>query len=537
MNNNSYPEAYNQIEIDVFDLLWELLMQWRPILLCMIVCAGLFVPLLGREEKKAYEEQQEALKEAAAESEAEEEELKAKEEEKKEFEKFVEEVSEMEDPMSAIDEQGRLAVDGLMISYEQLLNQIDSFNDVLKYKWDIPNVKNLHILYSLHAANGGSLLVLRDAYTDYFAKPEVREQIARAFGIRTDQIGQVFSFWSGTLDAGTNSMSDVSMYMNAVIIEGADEKKISDTLHSIVRDCHDHLEPLVGSHSMTTLIEEERIGGDGRIPGEKAEAEAKIADAKSGMISSYKKLGEREREVFKLRVQKKNEERGISKEDEPINFADITVDEEEEETTKDTKSKKDEEIELLKKPPLINPIHLAVGFAAGFFLYAAVFVLIRLLVPKVRRAEEFEDTLGIQALGELRIYPAKTALQRFIWDRRIYEKRYKGSLDEEEVLAGIKERLSLLGDKDSSILVVAPGRLTKRQEEFSRRVCSLDKGRLKAVTQDESRSAAFERQLLDSPLLILFCAAGRTSAADASRIFRLCARYKVEIAGQILIQS
>ncbi|MDO5131357.1 MAG: hypothetical protein Q4D81_00050 [Eubacteriales bacterium] len=113
-------------------------------------------------------------------------------------------------------------------------------------------------------------------------------------------------------------------------------------------------------------------------------------------------------------------------------------------------------------PPHFSIGNVIVGFLIGMILYILISFYRTLASQNVRSEKEIQDLTGIRSFGGLYEYPYRTALQRFLHDKKIYVRRYGTSAKPEDtrtIAETVAFRSSLL--KADKITMIAAGELSE----------------------------------------------------------------------------
>lgn len=510
MENGAYTGIDDEVEIDLLDLFWELLMQWKPILICMVLCGCLLMPAMYLKNLRSYQAS-----------------VAASEELIKKVSGEIDEES-AEEMSSALEETEQKAVDNAVLSYQQLLDLKYVYDTTVRYHLDPRSLQTLTLVYRLHANDAGQLSVLRDVYVALFGKTDVKKQIAAAYGISSlDEAGQMVSVSGGDATSTIAGSTDIAFNVRAYLTADTDADAISECIRSIIKSYKAEAESAIGGHSVTLISEEEGTYRDTTIFTERADIESRIVTLETTIDTTTAAFSDEQKQVYDYLTSELDKEYGIE---------DDKEDEERLEDEADSSAQTEASEENIDRPSM-NPKYFLLGMLLGAFLYAGVYVVWWVISPKVRQSDEMAGWLGVRPLGEIRGYPAKTAMEKFFKDKWVYDIRYKNRLDTEDALATIHERLQLMPENENGLLFIQPTEMTEHQKEYVDRIVR-DAGReITLISPEEAASVSIEEKLAERPQVVLVSSAGKTPYKAVRRLFAGCRNYGADLYGHILIEA
>ena len=513
MEEGNYSGYENEIEIDLIDLIWELVMQWKPIAVCMLLCGCLLMPLMYVKNAHSYNasiEETEKSKELIARLENEAEDTADEEEEEEDI----------------LTEAEWNAVNSLVLTYRQLLDAQKRYNATVSYRIDPYHRRSLTIYYQLHTDDKSMLFMLRNLYASCFSNSKVYEKMADAYGMSDiTEVRQLFSFGGGDASTTLEGSTDLLMSASATLLDDTDVKAVSECMQSVIKDYKEQAQRLAGAHTMTYISEDVSEYFDTATLDARTLAEQSMAGLKSTINSTLLSFTDVQKQVFEYLKEQVDEEYDDLEQAPDTDFVAMTGIED--------VSGIDEEL----VPATMSPKYFLLGMILGAFLYAGVYVVWWVLSPRIRQVGDLTGTMGVRAIGELRAYPGKTAMQRFFRDPWVYGLRYKKKLDTAEALRDIRERISLMPEGEGDLLFIVPTALTDWQQGFVDRMVA-DSGRtIGIVGPSEADTVSLEERLASHPQVILVSSAGKTAYRYAGKLFGACRTYGAALYGHILIEA
>ena len=503
MENGAYTGIEDEVEIDLLDLFWELLMQWKPILICMVLCGSLLMPAMYLKNLRSY-------RASLAASEA-----------------LIEKVSGAEDEEaaeemgSALEDTEQKAVDNAVMSYRQLQDLQYVYDSTIQYRLDLRNLRTLNMLYGIQVEDGSRAYVVCDAYVAHLNSTEAKKELAAVYGLTDpEEAGQMVNPVTGS--AGVNPVTGsagVDFSVEALIPEGVDAEEVADCIERICKEYQTESGKGLGTNTISLISKDERAFADTAIISARADLENRIMSAEATLKTAYDAFSDDQKRVY----------------DYLISQMDPEADKEDEAAADESAAASATQADIAA--PAMNPKYFLLGMLLGAFLYAGVYVVWWVMSPKVRQSDEMTGWLGVRPLGEIRGYPAKTAVEKFFKDKWVYSIRYKDRLDAEKALLTIRERLQLMPENANGLLFIQPTEMTARQKEFVDRIIQDASREIMLISPEEAASVEIEEQLARHPQVVLVSSAGRTPYKAVRRLYAGCRNYGADLYGHILIEA
>ena len=389
-------DSREEREIDLIDLMWRLLMQWKPIICVMVLCAVLVVAFKYVRDVRGYQ--------AAIKEEKQEDTLVETDEED-----LLEELTqtEYEDVISAYNSKTQVESLRKYLSESLILqaNPYDMRTLMLYYRVDSAD----ETAYSITSMYGS--LLGSDPFMEEIAKAidydgelkYVRELVSfGAPGIESKSL--VFSVKMSLL---TDMDADkIAKTIDAYVLQTA-YKDISASRPFTVLKTYESVQDVVNTDTTTA-----RMDFDARIRGMETAIDASVAEFSEPQKMLYKKLTKTEEEEEEKETVFKEPEEGVS------------------------------------EKPGISLKYLVIGLFVGAFLYGGCVLMYAVFRPTLQTTTEMKDVYRLYQIDELHQRSFAGGMQGFVNDKNVYKLRYRKSNADAETsvkeaatqIVGLRER-------------------------------------------------------------------------------------------------
>ncbi len=372
-------EAREEREIDLIDIIWRLLMQWKPIVLAMIVCAAAVAGGMYVRDIRGYRAAvaaQDAMSEEDMMAELTEEEYNA--------------VVLLYDSKIQRDEVRKYADESLLLQ----ANPYDR--------------QTLSISYRVDTANETSNAVT-SMYATLLGEDEFAEKVADAIGYDGD-IKYVRELYSVSVP-GIES-SSLMFSFNMTLLTDMDADVLSKVVDDyVLQEAYQRISasaPFTVT-KMTQSVKDIMVTGDTTS---RIDIETRIKNLDTAMDTTLDGFSDGQKALYaKMTGQNEEDERSGSV----------------------FKATEDDE-SLLAKPQLSFK-YLLVGAFVGAFLYAGCVMLFAIFSPTTQTTTDMCDIYGLYQINELHNRKFNGSLKKFLYDKNIYALRYRKKNKDADVSA------------------------------------------------------------------------------------------------------
>lgn len=461
------------VELNLVDICWKLLMQWRPIIVFSLLIALAVSGLKYYKDAAAYKTSVQTVKEQKT---------KKTSYTEKDIEKLQDKLSdtELNAVETAVFNQRKILTDQKYLD-SSILMQIDS--------------QNKHVVYIDYYISGAkpkfSELLCR-SFSSRFYDRDTLKKISKTMNedINSNDLQKVMGElidvnYTGTTQSDSMAKGNgyqvttevypvitVSVVLPADTDSAAVVKAVNVSMKSISKD----LNKTVGKHQLNVLESYDKYTVDNDLKDTQNRVKDEILTSQSNNATAIESFTDDQKSLYNAEILNLKDEMGIDA-TETKNSSDkgSTSASSESDTTSakesgsDTNSKSDTAsgdksgstsasddslTSLSAEKPSFSKKYCAVGFIGGLFIYIVCYILIIALRHRVNSGDDLADVTNLRKFGEYHKY-TYTGFARFIWSKRIYNYYYRRYLSLEETSKyaadGIKASLTLMrNDEDIS---------------------------------------------------------------------------------------
>lgn len=404
-----YPYEEPEGEISLKELFWDLLTQWKAILIVALVFAAIapaakyFLDL--RDYKKASAEYEETAAQLIDEADQDEE-------------LSIDELRKIS--MADLSDQERATLEHLDRLEEVEAAQQEYLENSILMKIDPANQRTLSVRYLLHREGDYALQALVDAYNIYLARGEVADKLGEVIAPELEQKYLFELYWMGGGGIVDNYVNDTVYTVNVTLPDGVDEAALLPVVDSVINSAQDSIYGSIGSHSISRFFYETQTRYN------KGTADSKLTwtNGLNTIRDSIKKIEDTLTDEQKVARYGTKALKAIQE---------SRTEEEAAKAKEGGKAEVDEDILAKPVKPSINPLFAVVGLLSGAFLYACIYLGVTLSRDKVRCGDGLEEYTGCRVLGEARYSKEHTGLGKLLHSAWVDTRRYrdKPGLDEQ----------------------------------------------------------------------------------------------------------
>ena len=355
MNKQHYQKS---IEIDLKDLFWKLLSQWKAIFAAALLMAVLVCGAKHAADVNDYEAALEKEKEASTQTEMSAEER-------------------IEAVLGKLSDSDRSAVEYVVSEQKWLNSQKDYMDNSILMSTDPTNQRILKQVYSIKAENGDQLPALMRSYIGFMSGNEMAEAIKPFFGDEKDNkyLGELITLSNQETD---NYMLDIegssaALSVNVVLTEEADADAIAKAMNGKFAE---HSSKMKGEYRHTISLTDSEVVH---------EYDSTNVSKRSSAFSS----------INSLEKNLKDAKSNLSDEQQAAAEKILSI-----ESSGEKESEKSSEGKAPRKPGYSKK-YAVLGFILGAMLYAVIYVLLAVLRGFVGSAAAAEKYTGTRLLGEV----------------------------------------------------------------------------------------------------------------------------------------
>lgn len=512
MNTNYNPAA--EVEIDLIDLMWKLLMQWKAILIVCIITALLVPGAKYIKDRKAYSAALEEQKQAEEES----------------SRPAAERIEEALEPLSETD---RSVIRILLQQEEMAALQEDYLNNSISLNTDPTSQRSLTIKYLLSTDSGTSMQTLADSYATCIRRNSFKNQLREIIApeSKTEYINELISTYTSAIP---DSYADSTIFTVSIVIpEDTDADKVSALVDSTIESLQGELEQKIGYHTIEKANTEDCHSYNKDLVDRRTNIINTINSLNASVKNTKAAFTEEQAAAFEVieaiqKAEKEDEENAAEKAAAEAKSSSKSAD------SADAEGAEDGELVA----PRFSKKYALLGLFLGAFLYAGLYVVVLILRRSVASASAASGVTGTRLLGEIYTEADRTGLAKLLMSERVKKWRYGSKLDRDvqvnRIAASIDaicahhqaDRLTLLMSGIDKDLTDTVDRLAVRCRNFG-----ADK-HVRVLSAD-----AMEEKEYSVVKNAVYVISDRSKLDDIARLTGLCKDYEVTPFGSVYMEE
>ena len=464
------------LELNLADICWKLLMQWRPIIVFSILVALAVSGIKYYKDTATYKTA-----------------VQATTEQKTEKTSYSEkDIKKLQDKLSDTELN---AVETAVFNQRKILTDQKYLNSSILMQIDSQNKHVVYIDYYISGAKPKFSELLCRSFSSRFYDRDILKKLSQTMNedINPSDLQKVMGElidvdYTGTTQSVSTAAGEgyqvstevypvitVSVVLPADTDSAAVVKAVNVSMKSISKD----LNKTVGKHQLNVLESYDKYTVDNDLKDTQNRVKDEILTSQSNNARAIESFTDDQKSLYNAEILNLKDEMGIdATETKNSSAKGSTSASSESDTTSakesgsDTNSKSDTAsgdksgstsasddslTSLSAEKPSFSKKYCAVGFIGGLFIYIVCYILIIALRHRVNSGDDLADVTNLRKFGEYHKY-TYTGFARFIWSKRIYNYYYRRYLSLEETSKyaadGIKASLTLMrNDAETSATV------------------------------------------------------------------------------------
>lgn len=497
MGNNTKRTVASVINLRA--ILWDLLAQWKAILIVSIIMALLLSGLKYGKDMKAF-------KTAKNNKEAEEVHNNVSAEER------------IAAILESLSETDRSDVEFVEDSKDWIRTQRRHLNESILYNVNPVNQRTLQMEFQISAAGANKVSALTSGYLGYLYTDSVLESLGTVIDPDAEKryIGELITYDLGRY---VNIASDADNYIlsfRIVIPEGKDASAVEQATVKCMEEGEKELSKTVGEHQLTLVSAEDYY----RFNTEAVNNRSNIINNIYNIQNNLKNASNTQNDAVKAAISAidaiKAEER--AKASTAAAPAAPVVDE--------------------PQPPGFSKKYAALGFILGILMYAFVYLMKVIVKGNLTCASDLKYYTDNRILGELYYVSSATGINKLFHSSLVNKLRYGDKLSvDKQIKKSVSsiEAICQHNNIKSISLLCMPGADAKQESMVSDIKDAVEAIGI-SVDIIKLGKESTEKQLIEVENAILVT--GRTSkAADVIDIVEMCKEYKLGLFGSIYSEA
>ena len=497
---DNYSNRQVEMQINLKEVLWDLLEQWKAVLVVALLTALLVAGAKYAKDMKAYDA--------------------AKAEKTNVVQSGLAVEERIAKLVDSLPEDERSTVEYLIKQDEWIESEKEYIANSIIMNLNPASQRTLSFGYNIAETDedNNNLMALANSYANYVSEPEMLEKLAAI--IDPDAQHKYISELIST-NYGNNTKSDsknmitseddtsVAISISIALPEETDAKMIENVIADSFKKYSSELRDSMGDHSLSLFnVSESYIYN------------SDVINNRNNILSS----------IYNLTNNAKNLQTSLSDDQKAVLEKVKAIRKEETESADGAEI--NEESERMPKPGFSKKYAL-LGFVLGCMAYACIYLIWLIVRGRVNYASDIEPYTGSRLLGEINSKESVNGMQRLFNSPIVDKYRYSGMKDSEDQLAQAIDSIEAVCEhakaKDVTFVTLAEKkdwiqRLSNKVQSKGIKVDVVDENDLKT----EKNLAKIKNGIIIS--------SNETQISLLDRVVSLCRNYDVNILGNIYIR-
>ena len=505
MNYSEYQER----EIDLIDLMWRLLEQWRLIIVVALIGAILLPLLIG------FKSSLDSSNKMAIESETSESEIDP------EIQAQLD--SEYNSLSTAL--SSYIGYKSLEYLYQNsVLSQVD-FKDGISVSSE----------YEIRLGDSNQrILPLYSTYMDIINNEAFTDALLEKY--YADAIpGSLYDVCnvSGSMPTSTDDSDVAIITIQTTLPSNVSVEDWNDVLDSAISAYKKEVDKNLGKHNLTLISTNSREANDADLVRNQNQRTTEINTAQNTYKTAYNALTDDNKTIIDDLISKYEAKKYYNLYSAMADLDKVWSKHTKEVIATSTEASAGGTVSLLSA---FSKKNIALGFMLAVVLYVCIYFAYVVLTKKVQNADELETMIGVNNFGGIYEYPYEGLLSQFAHDKKIYAKRHK-SVGADKIAEDLSARLKFNDKTDVQLIVCGNGN-DKTNTILTAQKSSLEKqgNNVNIVQLDKSISEMYDSEFSKMSTVFLQVISGETTYDMLRELSAKLREYNVDIVGSEFIQ-
>ncbi|MBR3225733.1 MAG: hypothetical protein IKF78_10495 [Atopobiaceae bacterium] len=372
-------------ELNLKELMWDLLGQWKAILIVALL-AAIIVP--GAKYLKDTLDYKKALKQA----------------EQTAAQASVSADEQIEGVLSSLSQEDRDAVSYLLQQQAHVKSLSTYLNESIWLNANPYDQRYMLLQYYVKADGDVNMQPLASAYAEYLKRSSVLTKLSQSISpdAKLEYIGELIKAVLPTTFDGDST--GLTLNVVVVLTEDANADAVAQTIEASINEAHAELQNSVGGHTIQHITSQESRRFDNEA-----------VDRKSTLTTS---LNSMQTSIKTATTSLTSEQKAAMEKIKPL----IATQHDPQKTDGSTSEPAAAQTGAKAAAPSFSKKFVLIGFALGLVAYMGLYLLIAVLRGTVNSADELEGYIGARLLGGI-YYPTKHKGFGVLMHSKLVEKR------------------------------------------------------------------------------------------------------------------
>ena len=483
MAANKRNRIADNVTIDLFDYLWNLVAQWKAILVFALIISLLTMVATYAKEMRAYNNTD------------------------------VQTVT-IESLRDGMGEEEYVTVQ-YGVRQKLLLEKYPAYLDNSPLQDIDPTCE--HVLKSTYVVQGAddmTTVSLVDLYNGFFLSDSFIQGISEMIPEEEAQKYASALIVPGAVAATATDEKETTVgsrvfAVTVILIDGMDADTVANYVETQVRDYTATATAALGTHEVTLVSQDETDLVNIELTAQMKDIMDYSYTIRNSVQSITQNFSENQKHLYDLMLEEVHSD-GTAEE------ASMTI---------------------APTHPTLSKRSLVLGFAVGVLLYVFAYLVYSLFQKHIRTAKECEDTLEIRTLGELHQFCVKGWRVLFA-SKLFYGLKYRRYADMELQKEKIVDSLVAYNQKNpgSKVQLVSVAKLSETEKQRMEEILAEAKANgvdVSLLVGDVNRDTSFHQNLAKAQQMVLILCKNRTTYEDIDLCLNLARESQVAVLGSV----
>lgn len=505
MDAQTYLNEEPETEINLLDICWDLLGQWKAVIIVAIVMAVAIPGLKLLRDNRSYRASL-----AAAEAQQKQEALPASE--------------AMEQAFAGLTDQDRATVE-ILVQQQQLIDtQTAYLQNSMLLNTDPTHQRTLTLRYVLHADGDTQLLPLIDAYQNRFQANEFLTRLGTAIDSNAElsYVGELVTFPITNIAALDSNATEFVLPVNIVLPEDVDANTVGNIVESYMSEVTGSVTDSIGQHTVKLSNRSEQYLYNEVAANRKSTLVSSTTNNRTTLKTAVAALSASQKAAFEsatslLPANQNDKQSSVapaSKDAESVTKADAPT------------------------APRFSIKFALVGFVLGIVLYIITYVVVVIVRGRPSSADTLSDCTHSRSLGSVYYPESHGGLSALFHSALVSKHRYAGkgdvSTQVNRIVSTTESVCKHAQTQDVHVLRIgeAQGNASSMAADYATSLVKQGiNAKLLCIDVDVE-----EKALLPIQSAIFFVDA-TVKSADVCRIAVLCRSYDITTLGNVFVRG
>ncbi len=486
MTKKKHASISDNVTIDLFDYLWNVLAQWKTVLIFALIVSVMAMLLQYSSDMKAYNNA--GVQTVTVES--------------------------LKDSISAEE----LVAVQYTVRQRLLLEKYNKYMDESPLLAIDPS--QLHVVkteYAIVGADATTTASLVDAYNALFMSSTFVNGMMDMMpeGSHTEYASSLIIPGAAS-DTATDKKETTEgsgvIGVSIILLDGMDAAKVSDFVEKTVTDYSAGLNASIGAHQLNLVASDDTTLVNIELLGQQQEIINYSYVIRNSVQVVSQNFSENQKNLYNLML---------------------------EEALNSDADAEEASMTIAPEHPHFSKRSLVLGFVVGVILYLFAYLVLVLFQRTIKTAKECEDTLNIRTLGELHEFHS-AGLRRLFVSKFIYGLKYKKFRDTTLQTNKIVDSMVAYAKKHTGckmqFVSVAP--LSEREQKHMQDMIATAQEKnvdVSLLVGDVNTDTTFHQNLAQADQMVLVLCGGRSKYEDIDLCLNLAAESGLDVLGNIFV--